>query len=472
MIMNDIMSIGDLFAFMTIVNQVIGPATALSGQYNQLVAVTGSFDRVQEILHEQPDVVEDPRATALRPLEREIRLENVTFSYGSNPPTLVNLNLQVRAGDRIAVVGGSGAGKSTLIGLLLRLYDPNQGRVLFDGRDIRTATIASLRGQLAVVPQDTMLFNTTVRENIALGREGASDEEIERAARAAAIHEVIMQLEDGYDTVVGERGMRLSGGQRQRLAIARALIRDPRLLILDEATSALDAQTEAEILRTLEEAARGRTTIMITHRIAAASQCDRILVLYRGQIVEEGSHAELIERRGVYWQLFTEQQGGGGMAPIPAAVPYLADIPFFAALGQAELAEIAPRVAVEHYPAGRVVVRQGETADRLFVIADGKAEVLTNNDQGQAQRLRVLGPRSFFGEIALLGEAGARRTATVRAATDLELFTLHREDFLSLIQANPRLAEGVRRLAHERQERSTASATAVAPQAAPPANQA
>jgi ABC-type multidrug transport system fused ATPase/permease subunit len=469
LIMNDLMTIGDLFAFMTIVNQVIGPATALSGQYNQLVAVTGSFDRVQEILRQQPDVVEDPRASDLHPLAREIRLENVSFSYGATP-TLVNLNLQIRYGERVAIVGGSGAGKSTVIGLLLRLYDPGQGRVLFDGRDIRTATIGSLRRQIAVVPQDTVLFNTTVRENIALGREGASDEQIVRAAQAAAIHEVIEQLEDGYDTVVGERGMRLSGGQRQRVAIARALIRDPRLLILDEATSALDAQTEAAILHTLEEAARGRTTVMITHRIAAAAQCDRIIVLDRGRLVEEGTHADLVQRRGVYWQLYSEQQGGAEEAqPLSAAARRLADVPLFAGLSPSDLAAVASRLSQERHPAGRVVVREGETADRLFVIADGQAEALVDDREGNLQQLRVLGPRQYFGEIALLGPEGGRRTATVRALTDLELYTLHKEDFHVLLRSQPRLAEAVKQVAQERLARSAAVLEPpTPPPAAPP----
>jgi ATP-binding cassette subfamily B protein len=473
LIMNDLMTIGDLFAFMTIVTQVIGPATALSGQYNQLVAVTGSFDRVQEVLRQRPDVVEDARATDLRPLAQEIRLENLSFSYGATP-TLVNLNLQIQVGERVAIVGGSGAGKSTVIGLLLRLYDPDQGRVLFDGRDIRTATIDSLRRQIAVVPQDTVLFNTSVRENIALGREGASDEEIVRAAEAAAIHEVIAQLEEGYDTVVGERGMRLSGGQRQRVAIARALVRDPRLLILDEATSALDAQTEAAILRTLEEAARGRTTLMITHRIAAAAQCDRIIVLERGRLVEDGTHAELVQRRGVYWQLYAEQQGGADEAqPFSDAARRLADVPLFAALPPTDLAVVASRLSHERYPAGRVVVREGETADRLFVIADGQAEALVDDRDGKPQQLRVLGARQYFGEIALLGEEGSRRTATVRALTDLELFTLHKEDFVLLLQSQPHLAEAVEREAQERLARSAAlleppTPTPEAPPPAPP----
>jgi ATP-binding cassette subfamily B protein len=476
LIMNDLMTIGDLFAFMTIVNQVIGPATALSGQYNQLVAVTGSFDRVQEILREQPDVIEDPRASDLRPLAREIRLENVTFSYGASP-TLVNLNLQVRYGERVAIVGGSGAGKSTVIGLIMRLYDPEQGHILFDGRDIRTATIDSLRRQIAVVPQDTVLFNTTVRENIALGREGASDEEIVRAAQAAAIHEVIEQLEDGYDTLVGDRGMRLSGGQRQRVAIARALIRDPRLLILDEATSALDAQTEAAILRTLEVAARGRTTLMITHRISAAAQCDRIIVLERGRLVEDGTHDELVQRRGVYWQLYSEQQGGADEEEtFSVAAHHLADVPLFASLPPPDLAKVASRLAQEHYPAGRVVVREGESADRLFVIADGQAEALVDDREGNPQQLRVLGPHQYFGEIALLDDEGGRRTATVRALTDLELYTLHREDFRILLSTQPRLAEAVNRVAEERLARSAAvlepptPAPGSQPPSAPPAS--
>jgi hypothetical protein len=210
-------------------------------------------------------------------------------------------------------------------------------------------------------------------------------------------------------------------------------------------------------LHTLEEAGRGRTTIMITHRIAAAAQCDRIVVLDHGRLVEQGTHEDLLQQHGVYWGLYSEQHGGAEPETAPAvsvAAQRLADVPLFAALGPAELATIVPRVSVERYPTGKVIVRQGEAADRLFVVGEGQVEVIVDDAQGASHRLRTLGPRNYFGEIALLGDAGARRTATVRATTDVELFTLYREDFLGLLQAHPRLAAAVDRLAQERLQRS------------------
>jgi ABC-type multidrug transport system fused ATPase/permease subunit len=208
-------------------------------------------------------------------------------------------------------VGPSGCGKSSVINLLLRFFDPQEGRVLFDGQDVREVTLASLRGQAGIVFQDTFVFDTTVRENIAIGRDGARDEEVIAAAQAAELDEYIAALPAGYDTVLGERGVRMSGGQRQRLAIARALVRNPRILILDEATSALDAQTEAEVLATIERLARDRTTISITHRLSVAAAADHVVVMDRGRLVEEGTHHELLARGGLYRRLYDEQVGAG-----------------------------------------------------------------------------------------------------------------------------------------------------------------
>jgi len=258
------------------------------------------------LLDEPLTIADGPDAVPLVPLHNEIRLERVSFGYDDRP-VLRDLSLTIPAGQHVAIVGPSGAGKSTLLNLLLRFWDPTEGRLLVDGQDLRDLQLASLRGQIGVVLQDPFIFDTTLRENIALGRPEATDAEIVAAARGARLHESISPLPAGYDTVVGERGVRMSGGQRQRLAIARALLRQPSLLILDEPTSALDAQTEREILDTLTELAQGRTTISITHRLSLAATADRIFVLADGRLVEQGSHAELVRAGGLYRRMYDEQ---------------------------------------------------------------------------------------------------------------------------------------------------------------------
>jgi ATP-binding cassette subfamily B protein len=384
---------------------------------------------------------------------------------------LRDVTLTIPAGARVALVGPSGAGKSTLVGLLMRLYDPTAGRILFDGQDIRTVTHHSLRQQLAVVPQDTFLFDTTVRENIAIGREGATDADVVRAAQAAALHTFVERAAAGYDTRIGERGARLSGGQRQRLAIARALVRDPRVLILDEATSALDPRTEAAILQTIEQVGRDRTTIMITHRLSAAAHCDTIFVLEAGRLVEEGRHAALLEQRGLYWRLWREQQAERlEPRPVPMEPSRLARVPLFSALTPCELALLAQRVTVERYGPGTEIVHQGEVADKLFVIADGEVDVCVQGSDGAEQRVAVLRAPGYFGEIALLGDAETPRTATVRARGPVELGSLHKEDFLGLLASYPGLAEDVHAVAQARAAQTRALVSSVGQ--APPSPQA
>jgi len=306
-------TIGGLVAFLGTMGEVLSPVTILTGIGQELQAATGSLVRINEILDEAPEVVDDPEAAVLGPLEREIRLEGVSFSYSHERRTLSGLDALIPAGSRVAFVGPSGSGKSTVLRLLMRLYDPDEGTIGIDGQDIGQVRLDSLRGQVGVVFQDTFLFNTTVRENIALGRPGASDAEVESAARMAEVDAFVADLPRGYDTPVGERGTQLSGGQRQRVAIARALIRNPRLLLLDEATSALDPRTERQIVTTLEKVSSGRTTVAITHRLTSVVDYDQIFVLVDGEIVERGTHRELLAARGAYARLWAEQTGEGEM---------------------------------------------------------------------------------------------------------------------------------------------------------------
>jgi ATP-binding cassette subfamily B protein len=253
------------------------------------------------------DVTDAPDATPLNVARGHVRFEGVSFGYDKGRPILDGLDIDVPAGTTLAVVGPSGAGKSTLARLLYRFYDVGTGRITIDGQDIAAVTQASLRAAIGIVPQDTVLFNDTIGYNIAYGREGAGPDEVARAAEGAAIAGFIERQPDGYDTRVGERGLKLSGGEKQRVAIARTLLKNPPILILDEATSALDSRTEADILATLEAVERGRTTIVIAHRLSTVVDADQIAVLDRGRVAERGTHAELLRRGGLYAEMWARQ---------------------------------------------------------------------------------------------------------------------------------------------------------------------
>jgi ATP-binding cassette, subfamily B, bacterial len=272
------------------------------------ISSAAAVRHIQELLDEPTRGADRPGAPDLPRITHDITFDHVSFKYeGSQTPVLDNLSLRLDVGKRIAIVGPSGSGKSTLLNLILRLYVPDEGRVAIDGVDIRKVTRESLRRSMAVVFQENMLFNMSIRENIRLGKEGASDAEVEDAARKAEIHRYIMGLPQKYDTPVGERGDTLSGGQRQRIAIARAIIRNPSVLLLDEATSALDQTTEAAINRTLLKVAKGRTMIWSTHRLTSVVEMDEIIVISGGRAIERGSHAELLAKNGVYRKLWDDQ---------------------------------------------------------------------------------------------------------------------------------------------------------------------
>jgi ATP-binding cassette, subfamily B, bacterial len=273
------------------------------------IQAAAAVRHIQELLDEPTRAADDrPGAPDLPRVSNDITFDRVTFQYeGSETPVLDNFSLKLKVGKTIAIVGPSGSGKSTLLNLILRLYTPDEGRVAIDGVDIRKVTHESLRRSMAVVFQENMLFNMSIRENIRLGKEGATDQEVEQAARKAEIHRYIMSLPQKYDTLVGERGDTLSGGQRQRIAIARAIVRNPSVLLLDEATSALDQTTEAAINKTLMKLAKGRTMIFSTHRLTSVVDMDEIIVISGGKAIERGSHAQLLAANGVYRKLWDDQ---------------------------------------------------------------------------------------------------------------------------------------------------------------------
>jgi ABC-type multidrug transport system fused ATPase/permease subunit len=297
-------TIGTLFAFMLYVQNFFDPVQQLSQLYNTFLSATAALDKIMDVLDEEPEIVDAPVAEPLPHVQGNVRFEDVRFSYGTGPEVLHGLDLDVPAGTTVALVGHTGAGKSTIAKLLARFYDPTDGRITIDGRDLRDVTQASLRRQLGIVPQEGFLFAGTVTENIAFGRPDAAPEEVVRAAQAVGAHEFVLRLEDGYETHLQERGSRLSLGQRQLVALARALLADPRILILDEATSSVDIGTERKIEQALRLLLAGRTAFIIAHRLSTIRDADLIVVLEHGGIVEQGSHDELLRRRGLYTSLY------------------------------------------------------------------------------------------------------------------------------------------------------------------------
>jgi len=297
---------GEFFSFLGALLLLYEPIKRLSRINNVVQEGIAAATRIYDILDTPPGIQDKPDAIQLPPMRQELELRNVQFRY-DDEPVLKEINLKVSAGEIIAIVGVSGAGKSTLVDLIPRFYEVYHGAVLIDGVDIRDVTMSSLRNQIGIVTQQTILFNDTVRNNIAYGDIHKSDEEIIAAAKAANAYNFIMKMDQGFDTVIGEQGARLSGGERQRLCIARALLKNAPILILDEATSSLDSEAEMEVQRALENLMAGRTTLVIAHRLSTIKNADRIVVVSNGRIVEEGRHDELMECNGEYCRLYDMQ---------------------------------------------------------------------------------------------------------------------------------------------------------------------
>jgi ATP-binding cassette subfamily B protein len=425
---------------------IVAAMSGLTQTLPPLQRAAAALERIDDLLAQTPSVADVPGAAPMPRPMRELTLENVGFSYDRERVHLSSVSLAIPVGQTVAVVGPSGSGKTTLVNLLTRMYDPNTGSIKVDGQDLRGATLESLHRQIAVVFQDTFLFDASVRENIRLGRPGATDAEIEEAARQAELHDFVQSLPRGYDTVVGERGVRLSAGQRQRVAIARAFVRQPSILVLDEATAALDPATEAAIVATLRRLAIGRTVVAASHRLEAIAHADRIVVLEGGRVVQEGRHAELLAHDGVYRRLWETQRAvqiddAGDRASVELSL--LRTIPVLDQLDDLLLGKVARRFVTEHLPEGRQVVHQGDPGDRFYVIVRGALAVTHQDDEGEEQQLRVLRDGDYFGEVALL--RNVPRTATVRTLTPSTLLSLQRGQFLELLDDAPQMRDSLDR---------------------------
>jgi ATP-binding cassette subfamily B protein len=416
-----------------------------------------AYGRIREVIDAPRAVHEKDEARFLPPVRSEIVYSNVEFSYDGEHQHLAGVKVRIPCGTFVAFAGPSGGGKSAMLNLLMRFYDPQAGFITIDGHDLKSVTLSSLRSQIGVVLQDNPLFSASIRENILGGKPDATEEAIHQASAAAGLHDFVMALPAAYDTLVGEHGLPLPPAQTQRLAIARAILRDPPILLLDEVTSALDPADEVAVNDTLRALGQGRTVISVTHRLATTADADHIFFFDRGRMIEQGSHFELLAANGVYAG-YWRKQAGFTFSPdgrhVDVDARRLKAFPILERLDEQQLAELAPFFATETFQPGREIVRQNDPGDKFYIIARGKVEVWRTEEQsGKTARVAVLQDGDYFGEITLI--TGFPRTATVRTLTVCTCISLERGQFNRMLDRFPELQRQISDVAVQRLRESS-----------------
>ncbi len=442
-------STGVLIALMGLLLNICGATDQLAQTIPFLVNGASGLARINDLKGQPQDMLYAPHGQPLSRLRNGLSLKDVTFGYTPDNTILKGVSFDIPAGKRVAIVGSSGSGKSTALYMLVRLYDPQSGEVLYDGTNLKDTQDGSFRHQTSIVLQNTVLFDTTIRENIRSGRLDATDAEIEDAAKAANLHDLVLSLPDGYETRVGLQGSLLSGGQRQRVAIARALLRKASVLFLDEATSALDAVTESAINETLDEVMQGWTVVSVTHRLRHITQYDLIIVMDQGKVAEMGSHQHLLALDGTYAALWNKQSGFKLQDGAAVITPQrLRAIPFLSGCSDAVLDVLCDAMVSESFPAGRIILEEGDPGDKFYVIVRGRVEFYIDWGEGRETLLSVMQDGDWFGELALIRRVP--RTCSARATADTVCLSLDRSRFLTLLESDPKLRQHVEETAYAR----------------------
>lgn len=451
--LNSAVTAGTLVAFLSLLAKVSRDTFELAKNVMpDLIRASTGLQRIEEVFTQAPLIQEHPEPLSLPAFSKNICFNEVTFSYNGEQLTLQPIKLTLKKDSYIAMVGPSGAGKSSLLHLLLRFYDPSTGSIEMDGTDIRKASLSSLRRQIGMVFQENYLFSASLRDNIRIVQPDASDEDVEEAARAAEIHNFIQNLPRGYDTRVGEGSTTLSVGQIQRIAIARAMLRRPSILLLDEVTSSLDPETEAALYKTFKRLAQNRTIIHVTHRLAFARNADCIAVFHEGQLVEEGNHNQLLRNSELYAELWDKQTGfvvshDGRHAEIEAK--RLQRLPLFRNLNEKGwLNRMAQSFRSEFYDAGEVIAAQGQPNHKFYMIARGRVEVLQAGYVQHERKLNVLETGDYFGMLPLL--LGQTLGTSFRAMDPCLLLVLPRDLFFSMIRRSPEVSQAVHKMKKQR----------------------
>lgn len=450
MVLKEYMSVGALVAFQAIFTTLTYSLSNLTQYLPTLVKSFSSVNRIYNFIS-QNHLKSKNTLLAKESFEKEIQFQNVKFYYDPSKLNLDDVSFAISRGETVAFVGPSGSGKSTVLNLILGLYQPIAGNILVDQMNLNSIDDSSLRSLMRCVFQESLLFNMSIRDNIRMGKLNATDEEIESAARAAEIHQIILSLPQAYDTLCGERGGQLSGGQRQRIAIARAIISNPPILILDEATSALDPIAASAVNETLKRLSHGRTNIIVTHRLDEVTHCDRIFVFQGGKIQEQGDHESLLKSEGVYYNLWNKQHGvvwdaEGNNATM--TIERLRAIPLFEDMDSVLLEGISDHLSTLTYLENKIVFEEGDVGDLFYFIVRGRVEVLKKSSQDSLKSLNILEEGDYFGEIALLKKTP--RTASIRTKTPCVFLTLRSKEFLKILDKSPETRKRIEQIMEER----------------------